>query len=77
MSYSNMNSPEFSISLGDVPAETHIETVIGALDEYCAKQRIKVCLVLDEFQEICTWQIRRRSRPSCVEACNRQNMCRF
>ena len=47
-------SPEFSISLGDVSASIHIETVIGALDEYCAKQQVKVCLILDEFQEICT-----------------------
>ena len=46
--------PEFSIALGEVSAEIHIETVIGALDEYCAKQRIKACLVLDEFQEICS-----------------------
>jgi len=48
------NNPAFSISLGDVSAEIHIETVIGALDEYCAKQHIKACLVLDEFQEICS-----------------------
>lgn len=47
-------NPEISISLGDVSADIHIETVIGALDEYCAKQKIKVCLILDEFQEICT-----------------------
>lgn len=47
-------NPEISVSLGDVSAEIHIETVIGALDEYCVKQKIKVCLILDEFQEICT-----------------------
>lgn len=47
-------NPEISVSLGDVTAVVHIETVIGALDEYCAKQKIKVCLILDEFQEICT-----------------------
>jgi hypothetical protein len=49
-------SPEYSISLGDVPPEIHIEEVIGSLDEYCAKHDIKVCLVLDEFQEICELQ---------------------
>ncbi len=47
------STPEVSVSLGDVSAQAHIESVIGALDEYCAKHDIKVCLVLDEFQEIC------------------------
>jgi hypothetical protein len=46
-------TPEFSVSLGDVAAEIHIESVIENLDEYCAANGIKVCLVLDEFQEIC------------------------
>lgn len=46
-------SPEFTMELGNEPAETYIETVIGALDDYCGKHEIKVCLVLDEFQEIC------------------------
>jgi len=45
--------PEFSISLGDAAAEIHLENVIGNLDDYCAANGIKVCLVLDEFQEIC------------------------
>ena len=48
------NDPEFAISLGGLSAEIHIETMIGTLDEYCAKQHVKVCIVLDEFQEICT-----------------------
>ncbi|MFZ4855905.1 MAG: AAA family ATPase [Desulfuromonadaceae bacterium] len=46
-------TPEFSVSLGDVAAEIHLESVIANLDDYCADNRIKVCLVLDEFQEIC------------------------
>ncbi len=46
-------SPEFSVSLGDVAAEIHLETVIANLDAYCAENKIKVCLVLDGFQEIC------------------------
>lgn len=46
-------SPEFSLSLGDQPAEIHLEQVIANLEEYCAPQGIRVCLVLDEFQEIC------------------------
>ena len=33
--------------------DTYIDTVIDALDNYCAKHQIRVCLVLDEFQEIC------------------------
>lgn len=45
--------PEFSVSLGDVTAEIHLESVIANLDAYCADNKIKVCLVLDEFQEIC------------------------
>ena len=45
--------PEFSVSLGDVTAEIHLENVIANLDEYCAACGIKACLVLDEFQEIC------------------------
>jgi hypothetical protein len=44
---------EFSVSLGNVAAEIHLESVIANLDEYCADNKIKVCLVLDEFQEIC------------------------
>jgi len=46
-------APEFSISLGDAAAEIHLESMIGNLDAYCAANGIKVCLVLDEFQEIC------------------------
>jgi AAA+ ATPase superfamily predicted ATPase len=46
-------NPEFSISLGEVAAELHLESIITNLDEYCAVNGIKVCLVLDEFQEIC------------------------
>jgi AAA+ ATPase superfamily predicted ATPase len=46
-------TPEFSLSLGDQPAEIHLEQVIANLEEYCNSQAIKVCLVLDEFQEIC------------------------
>ena len=46
-------SPEFTVELGNEHADTYIETVIGALDGYCEKHGIKVCLVLDEFQEIC------------------------
>lgn len=54
VSFQPSNSiPEFTVSLGDISAETHIETVIGALDLYCSKHHIKVCLVLDEFQQIC------------------------
>jgi len=45
--------PEFSVSLGDESAEVHLEHVIVSLDEYCAANGIKACLVLDEFQEIC------------------------
>lgn len=45
--------PEFSVSLGDAAAEIHLENVIVNLDNYCAANGIKVCLVLDEFQEIC------------------------
>lgn len=41
------------MALGNEPADTYIETMIGALDDYCEKHGIKVCLVLDEFQEIC------------------------
>lgn len=47
------NTLEFSVSLGNVPALTHIETIIGGLDQYCTEQRIKVCFILDEFQQIC------------------------
>lgn len=46
-------TPEFGLSLGDQPAEIHLEQVIANLDEYCGSQGMKVCLVLDEFQEIC------------------------
>lgn len=45
--------PEITVRLGNEPVDTYIETVIGALDDYCGKHEIKVCLVLDEFQEIC------------------------
>lgn len=45
--------PEFSVSLGNEPAEVHLETIIQSLDAYCEDQGIKVCIVLDEFQEIC------------------------
>ena len=46
-------TPEISISLGDAAAEIHLENMIANLDDYCANNGIKVCLVLDEFQEIC------------------------
>lgn len=46
-------TPEFSVSLGDSTAALHLENVIANLDDYCAASGIKVCLVLDEFQEIC------------------------
>lgn len=46
-------SPEISVELGSEPIDTYIETVIEALDNYCNKHQVKVCLVLDEFQEIC------------------------
>lgn len=45
--------PEITVGLGNEPVETYIETVIDSLDTYCSKHQIKVCLVLDEFQEIC------------------------
>jgi len=48
------STPEFSLSLGDHPAEVHLEQVIANLDAFCASLAIRVCLVLDEFQEICT-----------------------
>ena len=46
-------APEFSVSLGDEEAQVHLEEVIGSLDDYCRRQGIRVCLILDEFQEIC------------------------
>jgi hypothetical protein len=46
------NYPEFSISLGNDPPEVHLETVIQSLDAFCENEDIRVCLVLDEFQEI-------------------------
>lgn len=46
-------TPEFSLSLGDSAAEIHLETVIANLDDYCTNNNCTVCLVLDEFQEIC------------------------
>lgn len=46
-------NPAFSVSLGDASAEIHLESMIDNLDDYCAANGIKVCLVLDEFQEIC------------------------
>ena len=46
------NYPEFSISLGNDPPEVHLETVIQSLDTFCENEGIRVCLVLDEFQEI-------------------------
>lgn len=46
-------APEFSVSLGDEKAEVHLEELIGSLDDYCQRQGIRVCLILDEFQEIC------------------------
>lgn len=45
--------PEFSVALGDDSAEIHLEHIIDSLDDYCSRQTIKACLVLDEFQEIC------------------------
>jgi hypothetical protein len=45
--------PEISVSLGDTPAEHHLEHIISSLDHYCSTQNIKACLLLDEFQEIC------------------------
>ena len=45
--------PEFSVSLGEESAEVHLEQIIASLDDYCSAQGLKVCLVLDEFQEIC------------------------
>ena len=45
--------PEFSVSLGQENAEAHLEEVITSLDRYCADEGIRVCLILDEFQEIC------------------------
>ena len=50
---STTSLPEFSVSLGEERAEIHLEQIVAALDHYCAAQAIKVCLVLDEFQEIC------------------------
>ena len=44
--------PEFSVSFGDEKAEVHLEELIGSLDDYCQRQGIRVCLILDEFQEI-------------------------
>lgn len=47
--------PEITVGFpsGSGPVETYIESVIESLDKYCEKHGIKVCLVLDEFQEIC------------------------
>jgi len=45
--------PEFNISLGSDPAVLHLETIIQSLDDYCSDNGIRVCVVLDEFQEIC------------------------
>lgn len=46
-------SPEITVRLGNEPVDTYIAKVIDSLDAYCEKHRLKVCLVLDEFQEIC------------------------
>jgi len=46
-------SPEITVGLENERVEIYIETVIEALDKYCEHHGIKVCLVLDEFQEIC------------------------
>ena len=45
--------PEITVKLGNERVDTYIETVISSLDAYCEKHRLKACLVLDEFQEIC------------------------
>jgi hypothetical protein len=46
-------APEFEVSLGNEPPDLHLETIISSLDAYCEDQGVKVCLCLDEFQEIC------------------------
>lgn len=45
--------PEFSVSLGHENAEIHLEEIITSLDRYCSEEKLRVCLIMDEFQEIC------------------------
>lgn len=46
-------NPEITVGFESESIDTYIDTVIDALDNYCAQHQIRVCLVLDEFQEIC------------------------
>lgn len=62
-------APEFEISLGNDPAELHLERIISSLDAYCDDQGVKVCLCLDEFQEICNLPESRK-----IEALLREGM---
>ena len=54
LSYDAMGqTPKFDVSLGESSPEICIKNVISSLDEYCKKCNRRVCVVLDEFQEIC------------------------
>ncbi len=45
--------PKIDVSLGESSAELCIKDVIAALDAWCLRHQRRVCIVLDEFQEIC------------------------
>jgi len=54
LSYDSVGqTPKFDVSLGDSTPAVCIKDVISSLDAYCQKHNRRVCIVLDEFQEIC------------------------
>jgi len=70
-------SGKIDVSLGDAAPDICLKEVISSLDAYCKKNGRRVCLVLDEFQEICGLKESKQIEAFLREGMQRAEMVSF
>jgi hypothetical protein len=70
-------SGKINVSLGDASPHICLKEVISCLDAYCKKNGRRVCLILDEFQEICGLKESKQIEAFLREGMQRAEMVSF
>lgn len=70
-------SGKIDVSLGDTSPDICLKEVIASLDAYCKKSGRRVCLVMDEFQEICGLKESKQIEAFLREGMQRTEMVSF
>lgn len=70
-------SGKIDVSLGDSSPHICLKEIISSLDAYCKKSGRRVCLILDEFQEICGLKESKQIEAFLREGMQRAEMVSF